>query len=154
LGSVSRRLVRLEERAKETTENEEELIGRDALRRVTDEDLRLLHAFLKRAVEGSAVPTEAEEAALGRYEELKAEVRNEYRKTFGEARGQDDGGRDPVDTGVRPCLPQAPGEPSAPGGRGAADTANARRGALRARDGERPRVACLLGEDRRANTGV
>jgi hypothetical protein len=60
LGSVSRRLVRLEERAKETTENEEELIGRDALRRVTDEDLRLLHAFLKRAVEGSAVPTEAE----------------------------------------------------------------------------------------------
>ncbi len=70
------RLGRLEERARETTEDEEGRISQQALRRVTDEDLELLHAYLKRATEEGGEPTDEERPALCRYEEIKGEVRN------------------------------------------------------------------------------
>ena len=79
--STSKRLARLEERVRETTENEEGLISREALTRISTEDLRLVHAYLKRAVEGNAEPTEEEGAALLRYEGIKEEVRNERAQT-------------------------------------------------------------------------
>ncbi len=78
MGSVSRRLDWLEEQARETTENEQGVISREALGRISTEDLRLVHAYLKRAVEGNAEPTEEEGAAIFRYEEIKEEVRNEH----------------------------------------------------------------------------
>jgi hypothetical protein len=81
MGSVSRRLARLEEQARDTTEDEEGVISRDALRRVTNEDLRLVHAYLKRKIEEDGKPTEEEEAALVRYQALREEVRNERAQT-------------------------------------------------------------------------
>ena len=70
------RLGRLEERAREAKGGEEGRISQQALRRVTDEDLRLLHAYLKRAVEEGGELTDEERLALRRYEEIKEEVRN------------------------------------------------------------------------------
>jgi hypothetical protein len=75
--SISRRLEALEARNATARADEEERVSREALRRITTENLRLVHAYLKRAVEGDAEPTGDEEAALRRYEEIKREVRGE-----------------------------------------------------------------------------
>jgi hypothetical protein len=72
-----KRLARLEERARETRAGEEERVLREAMGRVSNEDLRFLHAYLKRAVEEGGEPTEEEEAAILCYEEIKEEVRHE-----------------------------------------------------------------------------
>lgn len=76
MGSLERRLEDLEARGAKTRVAEEERVSREALSRVTDEDLRLLHAYLKRATEEGEGPTEEEGAALRRYEEIKEGVRN------------------------------------------------------------------------------
>jgi hypothetical protein len=73
-----KRLARLEEGARETRAGEEERVLREAMGRVSDEDLRLLHAYLKRAVEEGGEPTEQEEPAILRYQEIKEEVRHEH----------------------------------------------------------------------------
>jgi len=78
MGSIDRRLARLEDRAGGAVRDEENRVGREALRRVTDEELLLVEAFFERAVEGDAEPTEEEEAAIIRYEELKEEVSHEH----------------------------------------------------------------------------
>ena len=75
--TVRRRLERLETRNATSRVDEEDRVSREALRRVTDEDLRLVHAFFKRATEGHTEPSEEEEEALGRYEGTKEEVRGE-----------------------------------------------------------------------------
>ena len=78
-GSLERRLGNLEARGATSRVNEEERVTREALSRITTEDLRLVHSFLKRAAEGDADPTgEEEEEALRRYEEIKEEVRGEH----------------------------------------------------------------------------
>jgi hypothetical protein len=77
LGSLDRRLARLEGWVGGAARDEEDRITREALRRITTEDLRLVHAYLKRAAEGDTEATEEEEPAILRYEEFKEEVRNE-----------------------------------------------------------------------------
>jgi len=77
VGSLKRRLEGLETRNATARVDEEERVTREALGRITTEDLRLVHAYLKRATKGHAEPSEEEEAALRRYEEIKEEVRNE-----------------------------------------------------------------------------
>ncbi len=77
MGSVSKRLARLEELVRETTGCEEVVISREALRRISTQDLRLVHAYLKWKVEEDAEPTEEQEEALVRYQALREEVRNE-----------------------------------------------------------------------------
>jgi hypothetical protein len=74
LGSIEKRLARLEERTRRTAEDEVERIRAGALTRVTDEDLKLLIAYLRRSTEEGGEPTEEEAAALRRYEELYKEV--------------------------------------------------------------------------------
>jgi hypothetical protein len=74
---MKRRIEGLEARVVASRANEEGRVSREAMRRVTDEDLRLLHAYLKRAVEEGGEPTEEEEAAILCYEEIKEEVRHE-----------------------------------------------------------------------------
>ena len=78
MGSIGKRLARLEERASGSAEDEEERIRAEALTRVTDEDLKLLIAYLRRATEEGGEPTEEEAAALCRYEELYEEVGHEF----------------------------------------------------------------------------
>jgi hypothetical protein len=78
VGSIEKRLERLEEWTVGTAEDEEECVSQEALRRVTTEDLLLLHAYLERATEEGGEPTEEEEAAILRYEEIKEEVRGEH----------------------------------------------------------------------------
>lgn len=75
---LRRRLERLE-RGKETDEDKEERVRGEALRRVTDEDLELVWAYLKRTEEEEGQPTPGEWAALERYEALQEEVRHEFR---------------------------------------------------------------------------
>jgi hypothetical protein len=77
LGSLDKRLARLEGWVGGAARDEEDRITREALRRITTEDLRLVHAYLKRAAKGDTEPTEEEEPAILRYEEFKEEVRNE-----------------------------------------------------------------------------
>ena len=77
--SLKKRLGRLEERAGDVAEDEEERISRESLRRVPTEDLRIVVAYLRRMDEEGGEPTEEEEEALRRYEELRAEVRHEFR---------------------------------------------------------------------------
>ncbi len=78
MGSIEKRLARLEERASGSAEDQEERIRAEALTRVTDEDLKLLIAYLRRATEEGGEPTEEEAAALRRYEELYEEVGREF----------------------------------------------------------------------------
>ncbi len=78
MGGIEKRLAHLEERARGTVEDEEERIRAEALTRVTDEDLKLLIAYLRRATEEGGEPTEEEAAALRRYEELYEEVGREF----------------------------------------------------------------------------
>jgi hypothetical protein len=75
--SMKRRIEGLEARVVASRADEEGRVSREAMRLVTDEDLRLLHAYLKRAVEEGGEPTEEEEAANPCYEEIKEEVRHE-----------------------------------------------------------------------------
>jgi hypothetical protein len=75
---LRRRLERLE-RGGETDEDKEERIRGEALRRVTDEDLELVWAYLKRTEEEEGQPTPEEWAAIERYFRLQEEVRNEFR---------------------------------------------------------------------------
>jgi phenylpropionate dioxygenase-like ring-hydroxylating dioxygenase large terminal subunit len=77
LGKLKRRLEDLETCNATSRADEEDRVSRDALTRVTDEDLRLVHAFFKRATEGHTEPSEEEEEALGCYEWIKEEVRSE-----------------------------------------------------------------------------
>ncbi len=77
MGSLDRRLARLEGWVGGAARDEEDRITREALRRITTEDLRLVHAYLKRAAKGDTEPTGEEEPAILRYEEFKEEVRNE-----------------------------------------------------------------------------
>jgi hypothetical protein len=81
VGGLERRLGNLEARDTTARAKEKDRISREALSRVTDEDLHLLHGYLERArEEGRELPeepTEEEEAALSRYEEIKEEVRIE-----------------------------------------------------------------------------
>jgi hypothetical protein len=79
MGSLDRRLARLEEQVGRVSENEEERVRSEALRRVTTEDLETLAEYLRRAVEEGGEPTPEEEEAILRYEELREEVRNEFR---------------------------------------------------------------------------
>lgn len=77
MGSLERRLEGLETRNATSRADEDDRVTREALRRITIEDLRLVHAYLKRAAEGNAEPTgDEEESALRRYEEIKEEMRN------------------------------------------------------------------------------
>lgn len=55
-----RRLGSLEARSATTRAGEKDRITRGALRRITTEDLRLVHAYLNRVAEGNAEPTEEE----------------------------------------------------------------------------------------------
>jgi hypothetical protein len=77
VGRLERRLESLETRNATAWGDEEEQVTREALRRITTDDLRLVHAYLKRAAKGDTEPTEEEEPAILRYEEFKEEVRNE-----------------------------------------------------------------------------
>lgn len=71
---------RLEERAAGVVgADEEERISREAMRRATTEDLWTLHACIERMIEKGGGPAENEEAAIIRYEDLKEEVRLEFR---------------------------------------------------------------------------
>lgn len=79
--SVRRRLECLEARALVRRADEEGRVSRKALWRITTDDLRLVHAFLKRAVEGDREPTGEEEGAILRYEVIKEEVRSERTQT-------------------------------------------------------------------------
>ena len=74
--SVPRRLENLENRVATSRTDEEDRVTREALSRITTEDLRLVHAYLKRATEEGREPTDEERPALRRYEEIKEEVRN------------------------------------------------------------------------------
>ena len=76
MGSIEKRLARLEERAEAFSGDEEESIRRETLKRVTDEDLNTYAEYLRRVIEEGGGPTEEEEAALRRYEELREEVRD------------------------------------------------------------------------------
>lgn len=78
MGSLERRLGNLEARGATARVAEEEHVSREALSRLTDEDLRLVHAYLKRATEEGGEPTEEEAGALRRYEVIKEEVRLGY----------------------------------------------------------------------------
>ncbi len=78
MGSIEKRLERLEGWAGSTAEDEEERICQEAQKRVTDEDLDLLDAYLNRYIEEGGEPTEEEAAALRRYEELYGEVGREF----------------------------------------------------------------------------
>jgi len=79
VGSIERRLQWLEERTKGGEGGDEEAIRQEAFARVTDEDLKLVRDYLKRAIEEGGDPTEEEAAAILRYEELREEVRDELR---------------------------------------------------------------------------
>ena len=78
MGSIEKRLERLEGWAGSTAEDEEERIRAETLTRVTDEDLYLLDTYLKRYIEEGGEPTEEEAVALRRYEELYGEVGREF----------------------------------------------------------------------------
>lgn len=79
MGSIDRRLRNLE-RGGEGDGDKEEAIHREALTRVTDEDLELVWEYLKRTEEEpEGEPTPAEWAAIERYFQLQEEVRNEFR---------------------------------------------------------------------------
>ena len=77
--SIRRRLEQLEERVGEVDGNQEEHIRREALGRVTDDDLELIWEYLKRTEEEEGEPTPEEWAAIVRYEELREKVRHELR---------------------------------------------------------------------------
>ena len=79
MGSIEKRLERLEGWAGSTAEDEEERIRAEALTRVTDEDLYLLDAYLNRYIEEGGEPTEEEAAALRRYEKRYEEVSRQKR---------------------------------------------------------------------------
>ncbi len=78
---LRRRLERLEylKRGGETDEDQEEHIRREALGRVTDEDLALVWEYLERTEEEEGEPTQEEWAAIERYFQLEEEVRHEFR---------------------------------------------------------------------------
>ena len=78
---LRRRLERLEylERGGETDEDREEHVRREALSRVTDEDLALVWGYLERTEEEEGEPTPEERAAIERYFQLQEEVRDEFR---------------------------------------------------------------------------
>ncbi|PLS84748.1 MAG: hypothetical protein CYG60_16290 [Actinobacteria bacterium] len=76
MGSIEKRLEQLEERAGAAAQDEEERVSREALSRVSTEDLRSVAEYLRRVEDEGGEPTEEEEAALRRYEELREEVRN------------------------------------------------------------------------------
>ena len=79
MGGLDRRLRNLEERAGRS-EDEEERIQREALTRVTDEDLEFVWAYLERTEEEpEGEPTPEEWAAIERYFQLQEEVRDEFR---------------------------------------------------------------------------
>ena len=78
MGRLERRLDNLEGRGAKTREAEEERVSGEALTRVTTEDLRLVHAYLGRAVKGYTEPTEEEGGALRRYKEIKDDVRRKH----------------------------------------------------------------------------
>ena len=75
---LRRRLERLE-RGGESDEDKEEHVRREALTRVTDEDLELVWAYLERTEEDEGEPTPEEWAAIERYFQLQEEVRHEFR---------------------------------------------------------------------------
>lgn len=80
--SIRRRLGNLEESARTSNEEAQDRVSREALGRISTEDLWLVHAYLKRAVEeGGTEPTKEERPALRRYEEIQEEVRNEQATT-------------------------------------------------------------------------
>lgn len=74
---LRRRLERLE-RGGESDEDKEEHVRREALTRVTDEDLELVWAYLERIEEDEGEPTPEEWAAIERYFQLQEEVRHEF----------------------------------------------------------------------------
>ena len=79
MGSIDRRLRSLE-RGGESDEDREEHVRREALARVTDEDLELVWGYLERTEEEpEGEPTPAEWAAIERYFQLQDEVRYEFR---------------------------------------------------------------------------
>lgn len=78
MGNVRRRLDRLE-RGGGVDEDQEEATRREALARVTDEDLKLVWGYLERTEGEDGEPTEEEWAAILRYEELREEVEKEAR---------------------------------------------------------------------------
>ena len=76
MGSLERRLGNLEARGATAQTDEEDHVSREALSRITTEDLRLVYAYLERvAGKEDGEPTEEEEAALLGYETIKEEVR-------------------------------------------------------------------------------
>ena len=75
---LRRRLERLE-RGGESDEDKEEHVRREALTRVTDEDLELVWAYLERIEEDEGEPTPEEWAVIERYFQLQEEVRHEFR---------------------------------------------------------------------------
>ncbi len=81
MGGIEKRLAQLEGWAGALVEDEEERVRRETLRRVTTEDLKIFVGYLRRAKEEAGEPTEGEQEALRRYEELREEVRNEFRTT-------------------------------------------------------------------------
>ncbi len=77
MGSIEKRLGRLEERSCGLAADEEERVQRETLRRLSTEDLRTLAEYLRRAAEGVGEPTEEEEEVLHRYEAIRREVAEE-----------------------------------------------------------------------------
>ena len=78
--SLEKRIGRLEEMAGDVEEDKEEHVRREALTRVTDEDLELVWEYLKRTEgEPEGEPTPTEWAAIERYFQLQEEVRDEFR---------------------------------------------------------------------------
>ncbi len=77
---LRRRLDRLESLKRAGGgEDEEEAIRREALTRVTDEDLELVWGYLERTEGDEEEPTPEEWAAIERYFQLQEEVRHELR---------------------------------------------------------------------------
>ena len=76
MGSIEKRLARLEERAEVFSGDEEESVRRETLKRVTGEDLNTYAEYLRRVIEEGGGPTGEEEAALRRYQELREEIRD------------------------------------------------------------------------------
>ena len=76
MGSLERRLGNLEARGATTRAEEKDRVSREALRRMTTEDLRAYVDALRRMKAGEVLGEEAR-AILRRFEELYEEVRGE-----------------------------------------------------------------------------
>ncbi len=76
MGGLERRLERLESGADTSTQEREQAVSRETLRRLTDDELSLCEALLKRQQRGER-PTEEQQRFLSRYQSLREEVRGE-----------------------------------------------------------------------------